>query len=1156
MVRPYNPLVLLPCPSCGAQNVEGARFCSSCGAALPAGKAPARRERKFATALFADLVGSTALAEREDPEVVQSLVGRAFDRLAQEVQRYGGVVEKFMGDAVLAVFGVPTSHEDDPERAVRCGLEMQAVLSELNRGFAAEGKPTLAMRIGIEAGEVLVDLERVSGPRDRMLTGDAVNTAARLQSATDPGSVLVGAAAWASTKEVIDYREAPPLELKGKAAPVAAWVALRVRARRRGERAPLGLEARLIGRDEELSVLKQTLHRVESEGRPGLVTMLGPAGVGKSRLAWELLKYVEGLPTTFYWRRGRCLAYGNLSYSALAEAIKAQCEVLEDDPVDVVRKKVERAVDELLGDQQIAQHMLALVGSGNDRAFTREELFDAWRRFLERLASRFPLVLVLEDIHWADAGLLDFIDHISDWAQGPILTLAMARPELLDLRPTWGGGKRNYSAIYLDPLSREENEAMLDDLLTTSLPTDLKRLVVERSEGNPLFTEEIVRMFIDRGVLRATDAARWEMAASVSEVDVPRSIQGLIAARLDALPREEKASLQDAAVIGRIFWSGAVGRLAGWPMPQTREILGRLRVKEIVVPREPPAFSDELEFAFRHVLIRDVAYESLPKSLRGNKHEEVARWAEERSGDRSEEIAELLATHYMEALRFARELGESERMGALAPEAYRWSRIAGDRAMRLWQMKEATAHYRDAVSLVEEVDEDPRAVAGLWDAYAEAGLGTAPYEQVRGALMEALRSYEDLGATSDAAEVRVNLARVAWDGGHTEEARSWLDQAVNDLEPLGHTTALARALAAAGNFYWRLGQDDRAQPILERAIEVAEATGFRSMQGQALMSLGMSLTITGRWEEGLAMAEQSFAIAKEIGDLDLLLRCYNNIPRSLSDYAPDYARAQAMLLEGLELARRSGRRDMEAWLLTNLALTARDLGDLEAFERYARSKEIVARDLGFAQMLAGALREQGMARLERGDIKEAERLEQEGDAVWSTWEPQAIPFFALARARRLELAGRTDEALDCLLQGIADSSEHLDAHEGEGLLFEAIRMLLIGGRIDEATEKLELIRRVATGRVHAEANADWAEALIEHDLDRRIAFLRRAVDVFDRLGRRIDLGRCLLDLARAERELRLDPRPSAERARDLFVECTATLRAADAEQFLAELPNS
>jgi class 3 adenylate cyclase len=458
-------------------------------------------------------VGSTELGEREDPEVVQSLVGRTFDRLSREIERYGGFLENFMGDAVLAVFGVPAAHEDDPERAVRCALEMHGVLSELNRDFAEEGRPRLALRIGVEAGEVLADLEGVAGPWDRMLTGDAVNTAARLEAAAEPGRVVVGPGVYAATKAVIDYAELAPLELKGKAELVPAWEALGVKARRRGERAPLGLEARLVGRDEEMVLLKQTLHRVGSESRPALVTMLGPAGVGKSRLAWELLKYVEGLPENFYyWRKGRCLAYGNVSYSALAEAVKEQCKILEDDPPLVAVGKVDAAVEELFGDWEVAPHVRALVGAGEDRSFGREELFDAWRRFLEHMAARYPLVLVLEDIHWADAGLLDFVDHLADWAQGPIFVLTMARAELLEHRPTWGGGKRNYAAIYLDPLSPQENEAMLDDLLAGSLPVELKALVVERSEGNPLFTEEIVRMFIDRGVLRATGAARWELA--------------------------------------------------------------------------------------------------------------------------------------------------------------------------------------------------------------------------------------------------------------------------------------------------------------------------------------------------------------------------------------------------------------------------------------------------------------------------------------------------------------------------------------------------------------------------------------------------------------------------------------------------------------------
>ena len=501
------------CPSCDAENPDGAKFCNECAAPLLPERSR-RKERKFATALFADLVGSTTLAEREDPEVVQSIVGRTFDRLAEEIARYEGLLEKFMGDAVLAVFGVPRAHEDDAERAVRAALEMHAVLSELNRGFAVEGKPTLEMRIGIEAGEVLVDVERASGPRDRMLTGDAVNTAARLQSAAEPGRTVVGPAVYASTKDVIEYRELEPLTLKGKAEPVPAWQALRIKARTRGERPRLGLESRLVGRDEELAVLKQTLRRVETEGRPALVTLVGPAGVGKSRLVAELERYVEGLPQLVYWRRGRCLAYGNTSYSAFADAIKAQCEIFDDDDAEVAAKKADAAVRELFGDEQVAPQIRTLVAAGEARGVSREDLFEAWRRFLERMAARYPLALVLDDIHWADAGLLDLIEHIADWAQGPILVIATARAELFETRPTWGGGKRNAASISLDPLSEAEGQAMLDDLLPGEIAPELRHTIVERSEGNPLYVEEIVRKLIDDGVLRATEASRWRWLAA------------------------------------------------------------------------------------------------------------------------------------------------------------------------------------------------------------------------------------------------------------------------------------------------------------------------------------------------------------------------------------------------------------------------------------------------------------------------------------------------------------------------------------------------------------------------------------------------------------------------------------------------------------------
>ena len=662
------------CPRCGEENPEHARFCLRCGEPLAATE-PSRQERKFATALFADLVGSTALAEHEDPEVVQAVVGRAFDRLAEEVTRHEGLLEKFMGDAILAVFGVPRAHEDDAERAVNAGMEMQAVLSELNREFEAEGKPQLAMRIGVEAGEVLVDVERASGPRDRMLTGDAVNVAARLQSAAEPGRVIVGPTAHEATRAVIEYRELTPLTLKGKAEPVPAWDALRVRARQRGERPELGMEAKLVGRDEELAVLVQTFQRVQADRRPALVTVVGPAGVGKSRLGREFERHIDGLTEFVYWRRGRCMAYGNTAYSALADAVKAQCEIFDDDATEVAWKKVNEAVESLFGDKELAPQIGALVGAGEPGAFSREDLFDAWRRFFERMAARYPLVLVFEDIHWADDALLDFTEYLADWAQGPIMVLTLARPELFENRPAWGGGKRNAVSTFLDPLSADESSAMLSDLLAGGMTDDLERAVVERSEGNPLFVEEIVRKLIDDGVLRATGAATWEVAKPTTDVELPRSIQGLIATRLDGLPADEKAVMQDAAVVGRVFWSGAVATLGGRTPDQVRDALGRLRVKELVLHIDPPSLSGELEFTFRHALIRDGAYESLPKSLRAAKHEQVARWAQMKAGDRADEIAELIATHELEALRYFDELGDSSSQRAqVETSAFRWTR--------------------------------------------------------------------------------------------------------------------------------------------------------------------------------------------------------------------------------------------------------------------------------------------------------------------------------------------------------------------------------------------------------------------------------------------------------------------------------------------------
>jgi class 3 adenylate cyclase len=650
------------CAACGTTITAGARFCPGCGAAVSEeaagpGSAELARERKVATLLFADLVGYTSLNEGHDPEVIEAVVGRAFDRLSAEVARYEGTVEKFAGDAMLAVFGVPTVHEDDAERAVRAAIEMQAAMADLRGQLEAEGRPTLALRIGIESGEVLSNRQRAASERDRIVTGDAVNTAARLEQAAAPGAVIVGPATYAATREAIEYEELEPIALKGKALPVPAWRAVHVRAGRGGRRAVLGLEAPLIGRDEELALLKETVRRTVTEGRPHLVTVLGSAGVGKSRLTWELEKYLDGLPDLYHWRKGRCLAYAQTSYSALADAIAADASVLDDDPAESVAAKLSARLAELhpgTAPEAVETGARVVLGLASAGSLARDDLFDAWRGYLELIARRAPLVLVLEDIHWADEGLLDFIEFLARWAEAPIMILCLARHELLERRPAWAGGLPNAASIVLEPLDASESERLLEALLGGSRPPALRRRVVEVTEGNPLFAEELVRLFVDRGVVRHTDG-RWEQAQPVEEVEIPQSIQALLAARLDSLPEEEKRLSQDAAVVGRIFWDRLLAHLAGQSPTTTVRLLRSLRVKELVVPREPSTLTDAQEYAFRHVLIRDVAYDSLPKLERARKHREVAMWAEERLGERADEVVELLAAHYWSALRYEEE---------------------------------------------------------------------------------------------------------------------------------------------------------------------------------------------------------------------------------------------------------------------------------------------------------------------------------------------------------------------------------------------------------------------------------------------------------------------------------------------------------------------
>ncbi len=769
------------------------------------------------------------------------------------------------------------------------------------------------------------------------------------------------------------------------------------------------------------------------------------------------------------------------------------------------------------------------------------------------MAARYPLVLVLEDIHWADAGLLDFVDHVADWAQGPILMLTLARPELFDIRPTWGGGKRNAASIYLDPLSESEAAAMVDDLLPGEISDELRQLIVERSEGNPLYIEEIVRTLIDEGVLRATEASRWEVARRVEEVELPRSIQGLIAARLDALPDDEKAVLQDAAVVGRVFWTGAVASITGRDLADVRETLGRLRVKELVVPQEPSSFSGEAEFAFRHDLIRDGAYESLPKSLRAEKHAGVARWAAERAGDRADEIAELVATHYVEALHYLAELGETVGTHAgLELDGYRWARAAGDRASALWQQSEAIRWYREALRLAEPAGIPLPEQAEVARAHALACWGTASIEELEAASRQALELFEAIGDDSGAGWAETRMAWALFPAGRDEEVELYSKRGIERLEASSDSEELSDALHVLGWFYWRRGKLDDAEPLLRRSMQVAERAGAVVDRAQAMQTLSLLLLNRGRLAEGLSMLLESFRLAKETGNFGLLLRAYNNVPASISEYASDYARAEEIVREGIEISSRAGARQNLGWLLGTLGDVLFDMGRLpesEVVQLEALEHATAVRDGPLTGMRSTYL---GMIRLLRGDVDEAVALLSSAEDLFhENPEPQTEALLELFGGQLAEARGDDATALDRYERVRKIGSVRADqsvAHASYALT----RLLLRTGRAPEAREtRIEFAGEVSPAAV---AFSSAMRGLADEDPAEASSQLRDAAGRFEALGRKIELARTLLDLGRVQQRTGEDPRPSFERARELLVECDAARYLPEADELLANAP--
>jgi class 3 adenylate cyclase len=672
------PVVVI-CTGCGQENPEGAKFCNACGSVI---STPGRsgEERRIVSVLFVDLVGFTSRAEKLDPEDVREILTPYYERVRAELERFGGAVEKFIGDAVMGVFGAPTAYGDDPERAVRAAFAV--------RDWADEND--LQVRIAVNTGEAIVELEARPGHGEAMIAGDVVNTAARLQSAAPVGSVLVGEETHTSTRGSIEYRPSQPITAKGKEAPVRAWLALRATSAI-GERPVTAVP--MIGRDRELEALQRSWQGVADEGRSHLVTVFGPAGIGKSRLALELCQLVASQGGRVI--RGRSTPYGaSTPYSAFGQQVKQVAGIFDSDDPDEAHAKLATAVAQLAGSaaaEEHAPHIATLVGlEGGSDARDRETLFFSARVLVESLALDGPMLLLYEDIHWADASLLDLIETLAIRVRDvPVLFVALARPELLTERPGWGGGLPAYTALPLDPLTDGSSRELAEQLLAQSdLPSERVAAVAETAEGNPLFIEELAA----------------SLAEKSTAGQLPTSVRAIIAARLDSLPADERSVLVDASVVGRVFWRGALAEIA--ERTELSSLLGSLEARDLIRREAVSRIKGDQQFGFKHGLIHDVAYGTLPRAARRDRHAAVARFLEQTTD--VGQSHEALAHHWREA-------GESKR-------AVDHFIAAADQSGRGWAKEHAAALYREALGLVPDGDEDRRKDLLRKLAIAEVGV--------------------------------------------------------------------------------------------------------------------------------------------------------------------------------------------------------------------------------------------------------------------------------------------------------------------------------------------------------------------------------------------------------------------------------------------------
>jgi len=963
------------CPACGQSNPPNAAFCLACGTRLPvAGNRPGE-ERRLVTVMFCDLADFTARSDGADPEDVKQMLRPFHARLQREIERYGGTVHQFLGDGVLAAFGAHTAHEDDPERAVLVALRVPEAIEELNR----EHGLSLQVRIGIETGEVVVALEpgiQAGGG----LTGDVTNTAARLQRLAPLGGAVVGEETYRATESVFRYRELEPVEVKGKG-PLRIWQPIASASRlsnevRRRFRTPL------VGRLSELETLEALLLTTIREGRTRFAAVTGPAGIGKTRMVAELARRADDLPDIVRWREGRPIGYGEgVAFRTLTEIVMSETGILETDASGEAERKVRRSVSHVSDDaaerDALMGSLLPLVGieagsAGDPLERTdaeREEIFGLWRTYLERLAAKTPLVLVFDDLHVASDPLLSFVDHLFTWTREvPILVLAVGRSGFLARRPDWTR-RVDIAVVQVPPLSNLETSFLVGNLLEDSgIAGDVLATVVERSEGVPLYAEEFAQMVRDRG-----------SAASDRPIEVPNSLRGLVSARLDGLTLEERSVVQDAAVIGRVFWTGALEAVSGVDPGRLDPVLDQLVRREVIRRVRPSSVRGEEEFAFWHRLVRDVAYGQIPRDLRAAKHRTVAGWIQQIAADRLDDRVELLAFHLGTALDIVRSHGGPVDDDLLA-SAIACTLRSADRAFE-FDMRRAFTLYQRALAILPPGHADaPRALRGAGVAAAAIGRPDDGEEL----LLRTIDTLEQRGDEVGRADAMVALSRAHVEMGRMQDVDTLLTGAIAILETQPPGPALARAYARRAGHLLIVGDNQASLTVGRRALELARSLEMGREEILALNYVGAARSILGD-PEGIEDLRAAVQRGTELGNGPETATAMNNLAQELR--ATKGPRTSLTAWE--QMTAFSAERGLEAdvgYAWTGELESRYELGDWDrVLDMIAGASEWDQRLGGRSIIGTSANLHAGWISLRRGDLQDAERYSET----------------ALARAREL-----------------------------------------------------------------------------------------------------------------------------------------------------------